>query len=797
MGYLNPLVMEIGRFKVVNVLGQGNMGIVYLAEDPILDRKVAIKVLYQRITDSKELDLITREARAVARLNYQGIAQIHDIGIYQEHPYFVMEYVSGVSLSVWMRDCGICTRRDLDSRLDMLTSILQSVKFAHDNGVVHRDIKPSNIIISDSGIPKLLDFGLACLDKNHSSTNTRGNMGTPLYMAPERLMANVTVDQRADIYSLGVIAYELLAGRVPYNSKNLDELYYEILRVVPTLPGKQNSMLPMELDGIIMKMLSKKLQSRYEDLGDVISDISKLRCSFSSSVNLQSPSSASSTGYLSRSGDVASLTETVKLFNRISIYGSPSSCYFVTVNQRLVTLYRSNDFLWQKDIKDLKEVLFVSDIGDVYYRTTNGVLYKAPKSVADKSVSLSWEMSMIDNYNGEGALKRTAFNLVGDNIVSEIVAPPSACKKSLTETFFGSKHKASDMYHILCTMESDGKDTYPRELTRISLSKRGKFLWGASPDFNYLVTCSQANKNAPFDCKLYMTSKKLFSKVVGHFSIPACSIFDVQVTDAGRIFFQVEGGVKGPQLLLVREYNGRGHNLIVPRQAQILHVWEDMFCYKLEQELVVQSFDSVHIRRANTMPLDSFKVSWAVFFNHRHDMTMVMCNSQNLWFMPIDPMYMEQASNRWKRILEMKQDYDEELRTQTMRQRKAMEAEIRANVVVREQLNQSLDDIVKQKRLAEQEPAEPISNDAVREQLSHSLKVMKYKRLSGRRAVDSASAANETVSDSRETQIMPDYQSDSRETQILPEEQPDGPDTLPIPDFLTDFNNGLPFSGIN
>jgi eukaryotic-like serine/threonine-protein kinase len=200
---------SIGRYQLLEKLGQGGMGVVYRASDTLLERIVAVKVISAPIDQNAELrERFFREARAAGKLSHKNIITIHDLGEHEGQPYLAMEYLEGQDLLGRM---AAPQRMSLRRKIEIATEICEGLDYAHVHGVVHRDIKPANVFITGSGTVKILDFGLARLV---TSELTRSNMmmGTINYMAPEQIRGE-KVDHRADIFSTAVVLYELLSGR--------------------------------------------------------------------------------------------------------------------------------------------------------------------------------------------------------------------------------------------------------------------------------------------------------------------------------------------------------------------------------------------------------------------------------------------------------------------------------------------------------------------------------------------------------------------------------------------------------
>jgi len=254
---------SIGKYQVQDVLGQGGMGIVYRAFDPAIHRPVAIKTITKSALDPADLQYaLTRfrhEAQAVGRLTHPRITQIYDYGEDMDIAYIVMELVNGQSLFHHVQNQAKFGLKEIG---EMIRQLLDGLGYAHELGVVHRDIKPSNILINNDGRLKLTDFGIARID---SSTLTQVGeiMGSPGYMSPEQFLGT-DIDTRSDIYSVGVIAYELLAERRPFIGNNA-EVMRQVLSERPANPSEFNPQISAQLDWAMQKALAKKQSDRFQN----------------------------------------------------------------------------------------------------------------------------------------------------------------------------------------------------------------------------------------------------------------------------------------------------------------------------------------------------------------------------------------------------------------------------------------------------------------------------------------------------------------------------------------------------
>jgi predicted Ser/Thr protein kinase len=257
------LASRFPQLEILELLGKGGMGAVYKARQPGLDRLVAVKILPPEISGEPMFtERFSREARALARLSHPNIVAVYDFGQAEGQCYFVMEYVDGVNLRQAIQSGGLTVK----DALTIVPQICDALQFAHDEGVVHRDVKPENVLVDKRGRVKIADFGLAKLfgqDKiEHSLTGTHQVMGTLRYMAPEQIEGTRSVDHRADIYSLGVVFYELLTGELPLG------------RFAP--PSKKVQ-LDIRLDDVVLRALEKEPEQRYQHASEIKSEVDAIR----------------------------------------------------------------------------------------------------------------------------------------------------------------------------------------------------------------------------------------------------------------------------------------------------------------------------------------------------------------------------------------------------------------------------------------------------------------------------------------------------------------------------------------
>ena len=239
---------------MVRALGSGGFGTVYLARDATLDRDVAIKVLNASSVSQSEIEQFQQEARRVARLRHPGIVAVHDVGVELGQPYVVSEYLSGSSLSDWLK----ANRPSWQEAARIIAAMADALGYAHAHLTVHRDIKPANIILTPDRRPVIVDFGLSLDDTRSGGAEVGKIWGTPRYMAPEQVSGVAhRIDGRTDLYSLGVVLYEMLCGHVPFRSADLKELFRQVQHDEPQPPRQLVSDIPPALEQVCLKALSK------------------------------------------------------------------------------------------------------------------------------------------------------------------------------------------------------------------------------------------------------------------------------------------------------------------------------------------------------------------------------------------------------------------------------------------------------------------------------------------------------------------------------------------------------------
>lgn len=266
------MISQLGRYNIIGELGQGAMGTVYKAVDPLIDRIVAIKTINLSLALDEKDEYESRfyqEAKAAGRLSHPNIVTIYDVGKSGEIAYIAMEFLQGRELRDILNDGK---RMPVEQVINVVAQVAQGLAYAHENGIVHRDVKPSNIMIVRDGHVKITDFGIARMASAAVRTQTGMVLGSPKYMSPEQVVGKLT-DQRSDIFSLGVMLYEMLTGQAPFSGENINAIMYQTLNSVPPPPSTLSPNVPEMLNFIVAKALAKKLEHRYQDAKEFASDL--------------------------------------------------------------------------------------------------------------------------------------------------------------------------------------------------------------------------------------------------------------------------------------------------------------------------------------------------------------------------------------------------------------------------------------------------------------------------------------------------------------------------------------------
>ena len=263
----------ISHYKITAKLGEGGMGVVYKAEDTKLERPVALKFLSAQLLEDEEArERFTREAKAAARVDHPNICTIHEIGEDNGQTFLAMAYVEGQTVREKIKARPL----KLEDALDIAMQTAQGLQAAHEKEIVHRDIKSANLIVTPKGQVKIMDFGLAQLAEQSRLTKTAMILGTPAYMSPEQARREPT-DRRTDIWSLGVVIYEMVTGKLPFEGERQEAVAYAIVHEEPEAMTAQRVDVPVELDRIVRKALAKDRAERYPHVEDLLVDLRALR----------------------------------------------------------------------------------------------------------------------------------------------------------------------------------------------------------------------------------------------------------------------------------------------------------------------------------------------------------------------------------------------------------------------------------------------------------------------------------------------------------------------------------------
>ena len=295
---------NIGPYEVRRLLGKGGMGAVYLAADHALDRMVAIKMLPLRLAE--EPDIVARfqrEARALAKLRHPNLMHIYTVGEHEGRPYFAMEYVRGSTLSAVIARAG---RMPPPQAAHVAAEVMSALDKVHEAGIVHRDIKPGNVMVDEDGRAILMDFGLARQVQDAPLTADHTVLGTPNYMSPEQAEGK-KLDARADIYSLGIVIYEMLAGAPPFHGKTSFEILRQHIESSVPAPSELHRDVPETFDLVVARAVAKSPDDRYQDVRQMAADLAQVYPSATLARLVHAPGTEP-TALLSRQGKPFELT---------------------------------------------------------------------------------------------------------------------------------------------------------------------------------------------------------------------------------------------------------------------------------------------------------------------------------------------------------------------------------------------------------------------------------------------------------------------------------------------------------
>jgi serine/threonine protein kinase len=270
-------ISAIGKYQIIELVGEGAMGVVYRAHDSVLDRNVAIKVMNESIARQDDLrKRFLHEAQAAASLQHPNVVCIYDLGEADGHLFIAMEFIQGVDLEHLIE---LAKPLSLQAKLDIIIDVLTGLAFAHKRGIVHRDIKPANIRVAEDGRAKIMDFGVAHLASS-SMTSTGSILGTPTYMAPEQITEGKT-SPATDIFAVGGVLYQILTMMKPFEAPTLQNLFFKIITEDPRNVSELMPGLPAALDHIVRKAMAKEPGDRYTSALEMANELTNVRSKLS------------------------------------------------------------------------------------------------------------------------------------------------------------------------------------------------------------------------------------------------------------------------------------------------------------------------------------------------------------------------------------------------------------------------------------------------------------------------------------------------------------------------------------
>jgi eukaryotic-like serine/threonine-protein kinase len=287
----NLIGSSISHYRIVQPIGAGGMGEVYLAEDTRLDRKVALKILPAEMAiDRDRMKRFIREAKAASAIDHPGIVHVYEINESDGIHFIAMQYIEGQTLKSVLNGKPLSIQEFLNYALPLTDAISE----AHNRGITHRDLKPANVMISNKGQIKLLDFGIARIEKRSDDTESMSNtksgalLGTVGYMSPEQALGK-TIDHRSDIFSIGILFYEMITGKQPFSADTTSQTIDRIIHSQPDAIITLNQAVPLELERIIRKCLEKDPNNRFQSSGELLIDLKNLNHDLNSGITTSRP----------------------------------------------------------------------------------------------------------------------------------------------------------------------------------------------------------------------------------------------------------------------------------------------------------------------------------------------------------------------------------------------------------------------------------------------------------------------------------------------------------------------------
>jgi len=409
------MISQLGRYEIIGELGQGAMGVVYKAKDPLIDREVAIKTINLSLAQEEREEYEARfyqEAKAAGRLSHPNIVTIYDVGRSEDIAYIAMEYLHGRELRDILNDSKLLP---IGQVLDITAQVAMGLSYAHEHDIVHRDIKPSNIMVVRDGHVKITDFGIARMASAAVRTQTGMVLGSPKYMSPEQVMGKIT-DQRSDIFSLGVMLYEMLTGQAPFLGENVNAIMYQTLNAIPSTPSSLNPAIPEMLNFIVAKALAKDLDARYQNARDMANDLRSCRDALSRTALVALPETAQpAANSVLADATVAAMGESDEESKPVAALGLSSSFDSMEATMRLAALTASNE-----DVEELSKTLRMARPSvDEINRAASGV--QAQVGIKPNPASPRQLSQPAPPANGGGYLLLAIIALVVIGLISTIV----------------------------------------------------------------------------------------------------------------------------------------------------------------------------------------------------------------------------------------------------------------------------------------------------------------------------------------------------------------------------------------
>ena len=309
-----------GRYEITELIGVGGMADVYKATDVVDNKVVAVKILKKEFAENEEfLRRFRNESKAIALLSHPNIVKVYDVGFSDKLQYIVMEYIDGITLKEYIDNEKVLTWKD---SVHFIIQVLRALQHAHDRGIVHRDIKPQNIMLFTDGTIKVMDFGIAKFARDDNGTATDQAIGTVHYISPEQARGDET-DEKSDIYSVGVMLYEMLTGQKPFDTDNPISVAVMHMQNTPERPRAINPNIPAGLEEIILRAMEKDAENRYQTASDMIRDIEAFKANTSMTFGYyveesdEEPAADSPTQYFSSS---SAQQEAVRLRKGVESY---------------------------------------------------------------------------------------------------------------------------------------------------------------------------------------------------------------------------------------------------------------------------------------------------------------------------------------------------------------------------------------------------------------------------------------------------------------------------------------------